>query len=114
MTAELPDELRRLRRRVLTDTMANGVPVRPAALCAVLAAHDDLADTPLTFTAEHVQELLWFGVHEYCEDVGLEVPEGCRDALHAVLAAASAMNLFADDSDPVGEVFGVFHQLAAS
>lgn len=114
MIAELPDELRRLRRRVLTETMANGVPVRPAALCAVLAAHCDLADAPLTFTAEHVEELLWFGVNEYCEDVGLELPEGCREALHAVLAAASALALFGDDSDPVADVFGVFRQLAAS
>ena len=114
MIAELPIELRVLRRRVLTETMANGVPVRPSALCAVLAAHNDLADAPLTFTAEQVEELLWCGINEYCEDVGLQVPTGCPEALHAVLAAASALELFDANSDPIADVFVAFHQLAAS
>lgn len=114
IVAELPIELRVLRRRVLTETMANGVPVRPAALCAVLAAHNDVADAPLTFTAEHIEELLWYGVNDYCEDIGLVIPVGCAEALHAVLATASALDFFDANSDPIADVFGAFHQLAAS
>lgn len=99
---------------MLSDTMANGVPVRPSALCVVLAAHLDLADSPLRFTTSHVEELLWCGLSEFCEDVGLELPDGCPEALHAVLAAASAQGLLDDESDPVSALFGAFRQLAAS
>lgn len=114
LTAELPPALRGLRRRVLAETMANGVPVRPAALCAVLAAHVDLADSPLTFTAAHVQELLWCGVSEFCEDVGLIMPDGCAEALHAVLAVANAQGLFDEESDSTAAVFGAFRELATA
>ncbi len=112
--AELPAELRKLRRHVLAETMANGVPVNPAALCAVLSAHVDLADSPRTFTAAHVQELLWCGVSEFCEDVGLIVPHGCADALHAVLVAADAQGLFDEQSDSTAAVFGAFRELASA
>jgi len=114
LMSDLPAELRDVRRIVLSDTMANGVPVRPSALCVVLAAHDDLADGPLRFTAAHVEELLWCGLSEFCEDVGLEMPGGCPEALHAVLAAASARDLFDGGSDPASELFASFRQLAAS
>lgn len=98
----------------MTETLANGLPVRPSALCAVLAAHDDLAESALRFTAEHVQELLWCGVQEYCDDLGFVVPEGCPQALHAVLAVATAHDLFDDDSDTVGDVFRALGELVAS
>ncbi len=94
--------------------MANGVPVRPAALCAVLAAHVDLAVSPLTFTAAHIQELLWCGVSEFCEDVGLILPHGCPEALHAVLVAANAQGLFDEQSDSTAAVFGAFRELASA
>lgn len=113
IVAELPVELRQLRHQVLVESMANGVPVRPDALCAVLAAHHDLADHPLTFTAAHVEELLWCGVKEFCDDVGLVLPDGCPEALHALLAAATARNLFDEHSDSVRDVFGAFGQLVA-
>ena len=114
LTAELPDVLRRLRHDVMVDTLAQGVPVRADAICAVLAAHHDLADGPLTFTTDHVEELLWCGVQEYCDDVGLVMPTGCAEALHALLAAAAARDLFDEQSDSVREVFGSFEQLVAS
>ncbi len=103
-----------LRRRVLVESMANGVPVRPAALSAVLAAHVDLADSPLTFTAAHVQELLWCGVSEFCEDVGFILPDGCPEALHAILAIANAQGLFDPQSDSTAEVFEAFRELASA
>lgn len=114
MTAEFPESLRTLRRIVLTDTMANGVPVNPSALTVVLAAHLDLADGPMRFTASHVEELLWFGVAEFCEDFGYEMPAGCPEAFHAVLAVACGQELLDDESDPVGDLLGAFRQLQAS
>lgn len=114
LVRDLPDDLRQLRRAVMSETMANGLPVRPAALCAVLAAHNDLAESPLCFTTDHVQELMWCGVQEYCDDIGFLVPEGCPQALHAILAVATAHELFDDDSDPVGDVFGALGELVAS
>ena len=114
LVAELPSELRAVRMTILRDTLANGVPVRPEALAVVLAAHHDLADSALTFTAEHVQELLWFGVSEFCEDLGLELPNGCPEALHAFLAVVCAGELLDEASDSITEVFAAFHQLAAS
>jgi len=114
LVAELPEELRAVRLTVLRDTLANGVPVRPEALAVVLAAHHDLADSALTFTAAHVQELLWFGVSEFCEDLGLGLPDGCPEALHAFLAVVCAGDLLDETSDSVTEVFAAFHQLVAS
>jgi len=114
LVAELPDELRSVRVAVLRETLANGVPVRPEALAVVLATHHDLADSPLRFTASHVEELLWFGLSEFCEDLGLDLPNGCPEALHAFLAVVCAGDLLDDASDSVTEVFAAFNQLAAS
>ena len=114
LVAELPEQLRSVRLTVLRDTLANGVPVRPEALAVVLAAHHDLADSTFTFTAAHVQELLWFGVSEFCEDLGLELPDRCPEALHAFLAVVCVGELLDEASDSVTEVFAAFHQLAAS
>jgi hypothetical protein len=114
LVAELPDELRAVRMTVLRETLASGVPVHPEALAVVLAAHHDFADSVLTFTASHVEELLWFGVSEFCEDLGLDLPDGCPAALYAILAVVCAGELLDAASDPVTEVFAAFHQLAAS
>jgi hypothetical protein len=114
LLAELPVDLRRLHVEVLAETLANGLPVNPAALVVVLSAHDDAAEVPLRFTSVHVEELLWCGVTEFCEDFGLVMPDGCPEALHAVLAVATGASSLDIESDPVAALFAVFHQLTAS
>jgi hypothetical protein len=114
LLAELPVSLRRLHVSVLADTLANGVPVRPAALAVVLSAHDDLAEACLRFTSEHVNELLWCGIAEFCEDYGIAMPDGCAEALYSVLATASASGILEADSDAVADLFAAFRELAAS
>ena len=110
----LPHDLRVLYRAVLIDTIRNGVPVDPSALAVVLAAHHSIADEPLAFTGEHVEQLLWFGIHEYCEDLGIVTPSGCFDALHAALATATASSLLARQSDPARQLFSAMDSLRAS
>jgi|GEM_PF-1845198 len=110
---DLPSELRALHVDVLAHTLQSGIPVAPSALVVVLSAHIDTADSPMRFTAEHVQELLWFGLAEFCEDYHLQVPDGCQEALHALLSIAVATNSLDTASDSVGDVFAAFGQLAA-
>ena len=86
LTAALPADVRRFRAEVLAETLADGVPVDPAALTVVLAAHLDSADVALEFTSEHVAELLWFAIIGFCDDCDIAVPDGCTRALHALLA----------------------------
>jgi hypothetical protein len=114
LLADLHLDLRRLHVEVLAETLANGLPVNPAALVVVLSAHEDMAEVPLRFTSVQVEELLWCGVTEFCEDFGLVMPNGCSEALHAVLAVATNSSSLDAESDPVTELFGVFHQLTAS
>ncbi len=110
---ELPAVLRSQHVEVLAHTLQSGVPVSPAALVVVLSAHDDMADAPLRFSAEHVQELLWFGLAEFCEDYGIAMPDGCQEALHALLSISVATDVLDTDGDSVGEVFAALRQLAA-
>ena len=113
LLSELPVILRSQHVEVLAHTLRNGVPVSPAALAVVLSAHDDMAVVPMRFTAEHVQELLWFGLTEFCEDYGIAMPEGCQEALHALLSISVATDVLDTDGDSVGEIFAAFRQLAA-
>ncbi len=106
--------MRALHVEVLQRTLAEGVPVSPAALIAVLSAHDDLADRALLFSADHVNELLWCGIAEFCEDFGITMPTGCREALYAVLAFGSALDLLHPDSDSETELFSAFRELVSS
>lgn len=114
LLSELPAEVRELHVAVLRHSLADGIPVNPAALVAVLSAHHDLVDTALLFSAEHVNELLWFAIAEFCEDFGLVMPDGCSEALHAVLAIGVALEVLASNSDSPAELFGAFHQLAVA
>jgi len=110
---ELDVEARALHLDVLRHTLADGVPVNPSALVVVLSAHDDLADDSLCFSADHVNELLWCGVADFCADYGLEMPDGCSAALHAVLAIGTALDALNPSSDPPAELFTAFNALAA-
>jgi hypothetical protein len=114
LLAELSVDLRQLHVAVLAETLANGLPVNPAALVVVLSAHDEMAEVALRFTSVHVEELLWCGVTEFCEDFGLVMPDGCPEALHAVLAVATRSSSLDVESDPVSALFAAFHQLTAS
>ena len=113
LLSELPVALRVQHVEVLAHTLRSGVPVSPAALVVVLSAHDDMAEAPLRFSAEHVQELLWFGLAEFCEDYGIAMPDGCQEALHALLSISVATDVLDTDGDSVGEVFAALRQLSA-
>jgi len=111
---ELDDRTRSLHVSVLSHTLAEGVPVNPSALAVVLSAHDDLANETLCFSAEHVTELVWCGIADFCDDYGLAMPDGCSEALHAVLAIGTATSAFSPRSDPSADLFSAFRELAAS
>lgn len=110
----LPAPLRDLYRTVLVDTLRNGVPVSASALVIVLGAHGATSNEPLVFTAEHVEQLLWFAIDDFCEDRDLVVPKGCLEALHAVLATAATSSLLSSQSDQPGELFRALDGLRAS
>ena len=114
LRAELPDCLNDLYKVVLTDSLRSGVPIRPDALVVVLSAHVEMVHDPLVFTNEHVQELLWFGIHEFCEDRSLIVPERCFEALHAVLASATKAEILSENSDRPGELLSALQSVRAS
>lgn len=114
LRTELPAALRGLYTAVLTETLATGNPIDPAALVVVLSAHHATCDSPLRFTSDHVSELLWFGIHEFCEDRDLVVPSDCPVALRAVLSAASQSNALLGGSDAPVELFRALEGLQAS
>ena len=89
--------------------MACGVPVDPAALTVVLAAHLEAADEPLKFDGDHVSQLLWYEVLEFCTDSGIQLPSGCAAALHAVLAVLVQQEQLGDAD--VVELFRPFDEL---
>lgn len=111
---ELPATLRALYASVLAATLASGSPVNPSALVAVLATHYETCDVPLRFTGDHVSELLWFAIHEFCEDRSLIVPTECAAALHAVLDAAATSEVLSRGSDAPTELFRALEGLHAS
>ena len=90
------------------------MPIRPDALVVVLSAHVDMVDDPLVFTNEHVQELLWFGIHEFCEDRSLIVPDQCFEALHAVVATATTGEILSKESDRPSELLSAIQSVRAS
>jgi len=111
---ELGPELRELYGAVLAGTLADGVPVSPTAVAVVLSAHDEHGIDPRLFTGAHVAELLWFAIADFCREYGLEVPAGCREALHAIIAIGYATGRLHDESDELGSLFAAFHELVAS
>ncbi len=114
LRASLPTPLRALYRSILCQTLASGAPVNPNALVVVLSAHCESGEEALHFTSDHVSELLWFGIHEFCEDHELEVPAECPEALHSAISAASEMQALSQDSDPPSELFRALEDLLAS
>ncbi|MGI9607112.1 MAG: hypothetical protein ACR2P0_13325 [Acidimicrobiales bacterium] len=111
LVGELPEELRNLRVAVLIETLSAGSPANPAAVTAVLSAHDDRADQPMRWTRDHVEELLWIGIDDFCREYDLPRPEGCPEALHAILGVATRCKLLAPGSDRTCELFGPVRQL---
>jgi hypothetical protein len=113
LARELPRELRELRVAVMRETLANGVPVSSPALTVVLSALDEQSDDPLLFTASGLEELLWFGVEHFCEELGIDVPSGCPAALHALLAAAVRLDQLRPGSDGPRTLFSTLGALGA-
>ena len=111
LVSELPSSLRALRSAVLVETLANGVPVNPAAVTAVLTSHDERVDEPTVWLRSDVEELLWIGIDEFCDALGLSLPPGCPRALHAILAVGSTTSAFAPESDSATELFAPLREL---
>ena len=111
---ELTAEVSRLYGTVLASSFRNGTPVSPNALVIVLSAHLDLAEAPLVFTSEHIQELLWFGIEELCEDLGFVVPAGCVEALGAALRSATDLGILATNSDRPRVLLDALGEMKAS
>ncbi len=111
LVAELPPVLRRVYTAVLEHTLASGAPADPAALVIVLSALDELSEDPLDFRAEAVQELLWFGISQFCADLRLVAPTRCTEALFATVALTIADDRFATGGDPLPEVFAAMREL---
>lgn len=112
MVNELPESLRRLYRRILVETLREGVPVCPDALAVLFSALDESAEDPLHIRCELVERLLWFEIASFCESNNLAVPAGCADALFATLAigvAESGTGLRVEDPEAA---FGVLSQLS--
>ncbi len=114
LARELPRSLRDLRVAVMRETLANGVPVSPAALTVVLSVQDEQSEDPLRFTAEGVEQMLWFGIDAFCEELAIGIPPGCGAALHALLATIVRLELLAPGSDPAGELFAAIRGLGVS
>lgn len=114
LARELPRSLRDLRVAVLRETLANGVPVSPAALTVVLSVQDERSELPLCFTAESMEQMIWFGIDEFCAELCIDVPDGCGRALHALLATTVRLELLDPGSDPAGELFAALRGLGVS
>lgn len=95
----------------MVETLANGVPVEPRALTVVLSALAELTAGSLVVTGAGVERLLWVGIENFCEEEGLDMPVGCVDALHAVLAVATATNALARGSDRPAKLFAPLHEM---
>jgi hypothetical protein len=114
LARELPQSLRDLRVTVMRETLANGVPVSPAALTVVLSVQDEQSEEPLRFTVDGVEQMLWYGIDAFCEELAIDVPEGCAAALHAVLAAAVRLELLGEQSDATADLFRAMRGLGVS
>ena len=113
MVNELPESLRRLYRRILIETLREGVPVCPDALAVLFSALDESAEDPLHIRCELVERLLWFEIASFCESNNLAVPAGCADALFATLAIGvgeSGSGLRVEDPEAA---FGVLAELSS-
>lgn len=95
----------------MRETLANGVPVAPAALTVVLSVQDEQSEDPLGFTVAGVEQMLWYGIDAFCEELAIAVPDGCTAALHAVLAAAVRLELLGPGSDSPGDLFAAMRGL---
>lgn len=105
LVTELPEPFRQLRTTTMVETLANGVPVEPRALTVVLSALAELTDHTLVVTGAIVERLLWVGIENFCDEEGIAAPDGCIDALHAVLAVATATQVFERGSDSAPKLF---------
>jgi len=105
LVAELPEPFRQLRTAIMVETLANGVPVEPRALTVVLSALAELTNNTLVVTSPTVERLLWVGIENFCDEEGIAAPDGCIDALHAVLAVGTATLVFERGSDGAAELF---------
>jgi hypothetical protein len=111
LVSELPEPFRQLRKATMVETLANGAPVEPRALTVVLSALAELTADTLVVTSATVERLLWVGIENFCEEEGLVAPDGCVDALHAVLAVATTTNVFAGGSDRPAKLFAPLHEM---
>ena len=111
LVEELPPVLRRANRFVLAETLANGVPVDAGELAIVLSVLDEHSDSPLEFRAEAVQELVWFGIAQFCADMGLTVPPHCGSTLFAVLALLVGSDSFVTSGDEPAALFAAVREL---
>ena len=111
LVSELPEPFRQLRKATMVETLANGVPVEPRALTVVLSALAELTADTLVVTGAIVERLLWVGIENFCEEEGLVAPDGCVDALHGVLAVATATHVFAVGSDRPAKLFAPLHEM---
>ena len=112
LTAELPPALRRLYRRVLEETLAQGVPVDAGAVAVVLSVMDENFEDPLHFAPERMEELLWFAVTAFCDSFGLAVPGACAEALFAIVAIGLACPTIGANAKDPEAIFGVLRQLS--
>jgi len=113
LVAELPAELRRVYTAVLEQTLLSGAPVDPGALVVVLSALDDQGDDALTYRSSSLQALCWFGVTEFCADLGLATPPGCAEALFATVAITIADARFPTAGDPQADVFAALREVTS-
>ena len=111
IVVSLPHDVRELRRRVLAETLANGVPVSLAGVTVALAAHVTLCEAPLVWTREHIETLLWFGMQQTVRDLGVALPEDAADALYAIVAVCVDSEFQHPDNDQVAELFAPLREL---
>lgn len=108
-----PPELRRLRCCVVSETLASGTPVSLAGVTIALYAHATLADTPLVWTRDHVETLLWFGLKQCASDLEIDLPSDAARALHAVLACCAEGEFHDPKSERISELFSPLQELAS-
>lgn len=84
--AQLTPTARRRRRDILVASLAAGRPVDADVLAVVMAVKAEREDVAVEcWTSELVWEMLWIDIAAWCERNGFEVPEGCPEALWALI-----------------------------